>query len=56
MTAFQGIAFLFELPPPAEAVVGLANPVEQTTVFNQAGPAIHALGIRIAIGEPAVQA
>jgi len=47
---------LFELPPPAEDVVGLAGPVDQTTVFNQTGPAIHALGIRIAIGKPTVQA
>ena len=54
--AFQVVALLLELPPPAEDIIGLTNPVKQSAVFNQTGPTIHALGIGIAVGESAIQA
>ena len=47
---------MLELPPPTEDIIGLTEPIEQSAIFNQAGPAVHALGIGIAVGESTIQA
>lgn len=49
------VALVFQLPSPAQNVVGLPDPGDQPLVFHQAGLAIHALGIGIAVGETATQ-
>ena len=49
-------SFLLELPPPAQDIVGLPDPGKQPAIFHQAGAAVHAVGVSLAVGKTAIEA